>query len=176
MARNYTPSTKYLFSNHFSVLIVLLIIFVSVGYFIFLGKPGEEAERLRLLEEYAQAKETWAEAAPASYRYVVDRDCDCAAETDRAYTVTATHAGRVAEFPIPVEASSGEMLTGPRDPVWIEDLFSMIGRALDGGALVNVGYNYLYGYPEAVDLSPGDDAAAAGDRFEVRDFEVLRTP
>jgi len=68
------------------------------------------------------------------------------------------------------------MLTGPRDPVWIEDLFSMIGRALDGGARVSVGYNYLYGYPELVDLSPGDDAAAAVERFEVRDFEVLRTP
>jgi hypothetical protein len=50
----------------------------------------------------------------------------------------------------------------------------MVEQTLQDGKPVDVHYNYLLGYPEVVDLNPGGDAADSVDRFEVRDFEVMR--
>ena len=174
--RVYKPRTNYQVTNHFAVLLVLLIIFVSIGYFLLLGKPEETAANLASLEQLAEARNRWSENAPSSYHYVVDRSCDCPPETSAAYAVTVEPTGRSAAFPIPVEAASGGMLDAPADPVWIEDLFVLIERVLQSGGAVDTTYHYLYGYPEAAEFASGSDAASRPDVYEVRDFEVVRSP
>ena len=168
----YKPKTSYQVTNHFAVLLVLLIIFVSIGYFLLLGKPEETAANLAATDALAEARARWAENAPEHYRYVIDRACDCPPETRAAYIVTVSPTGRSAAYPIPVESAAGEALTAPPDPVWIEDLFGLVERPLLSGSAVEVTYHYLYGYPEIANLNPGGQA----NRYEVRDFEVIRSP
>ena len=172
----YKPRTKYQVTNHFAVLLVLLIIFVSVGYFLLLGKPEKTAANLASLEQLAEARARWSENTLTSYRYVVDRTCDCPPETGAAYIATVSATERAAAFPIAVEAASGTMLDAPPDPLWIADVFMLIERALQSGSPVDVTYHYLYGYPEVADLNPDDEANDRPNRYEIRDFEVVRTP
>jgi hypothetical protein len=172
----YKPSTKYLVTNHFAVLLVLLIIFVAVGYFLLLGKPEETAANLAALEELAEARIRWSENAPDMYRYVVDRHCECPPETGAAYIVTVSPTERMAAFPIPVEAASGAILDAPDDPVWIEDLFALIERALQSGSIVDPSYHYLYGYPQVAVFGAGGEESIRTEEYEVRDFEVIRSP
>ena len=141
----YKPRTKYQVTNHFAVLLVLLIIFVSVGYFLLLGKPEETAANMEALDQLSEARVRWSENAPENYRYVVDRTCDCPPEVGAAYSVSVSPTGRLASFPIPLESASGAMLDAPQNPVWIEDLFALVERSLQSGSALNTTYHYLYG-------------------------------
>jgi hypothetical protein len=175
MSRTYRPETKYQLMSHVAVVLLLLILTVSVGYYMFLARPDEFAARLEMMEALEAANARWDERAPAEYRYVVDRSCDCPPEIDRAYVVTVDSNGRAAAFPIPVESSAGVVLDAPVTPVWLENIVDDIERTLRSGSDVEARYNYLYGYPEYVDLSPGATRPTAVSQFEIRDFEVIRS-
>ena len=174
MSKAYKPETKYQATSLIAVVLLLMIIFVSVGFFFFLAKPEELALRTAMTESFEAAAARWRERRPPAYRYVVDRYCDCPPEVDRAYVVTVDGSGRRAEFPIPVESSAGLLLDSPPSPVWLSSLMSEIEQTLRDDRPVEVRDNYLFGYPEFVDLAPGAGKPGTVTRFEIRDFEVLR--
>ena len=64
---------------------------------------------------------------------------------------------------------------GPQGMFAIENAIDDIARALESGDEIVVRYNYLYGYPEFVDLSPGSERPGVVSRYEIRDFEVVRS-
>ncbi len=173
MTKKYQPTGTYQLTTHIAVVLLLLILIVSVGYFFFLGRPDESAARLAMQEEWQVAQALWQDRKPGQYRYVVDRSCKCPNEIDTAYVATIGRSSREAEFLIPIESSAGLLLTTPPDPVWIDDVFELIQRRLWSGGVVEIQYNYLYGYPELVDINPGGNSSVEVDRFEIRDFEVL---
>ena len=174
VSRPYKPESNYQLMSHVAVILVLLILLVSAGYYFVVARPDEFAARDAMAEAFELASTQWEERKPASYRYVVDRNCDCPPEIDRAYVVTVSEGARDASFPIPVEASTGAILEAPVDPVWLEDVIDNIERVLRSGGEVDATYNYLYGYPERVDLAPGDAVTETARQFEIRDFEVIR--
>ncbi len=173
MTKKYQPTSTYQLTTLIAVVLLLLILFVSVGYFFFLGRPDEHATRLAMQEEWQMAQALWQERRPGAYRYVVDRSCRCPDEIDTAYIATIGPSSRDAEFPIPVESSAGILLTAPPDPIWIDDLFALIQERLWSDGVAEIQYNYLYGYPELVDINPGGNSSVDVDRFEIRDFEIL---
>ena len=175
MSRAYRPETKYQVTSLIAVVLLLLIVFGSVGYFFFLARPDQFAAQNELSRAFADATALWQERRPAAYRYVVDRQCNCPPEVDRAYVVTVDRDGRRAAFSIPVESSAGLLLDRPENPVWLETVVDDIARALESGDEIIVRYNYLYGYPEFVDLSPGSERPGVVSRYEIRDFEELRS-
>ena len=137
MSRPYTPDTNYQLVSHAAVILVLLILLVSAGYYFVVARPDEFAAREAMAEAFELASTQWEERRPASYRYVVDRQCDCPVEVDRAYVVTVDEGTRDAVFPIPVEASSGAILESPVAPVWLEDVIDNIERVLRSGGEVD---------------------------------------
>lgn len=165
MSRKYRPDARYHVTSHVAVVLLVLVLFVSVGYFFFLAKPDEQARLLELQSEFEARLAQWSEQRPAAFRYVVDRTCACPDEDDRAYVVTERPGDRSAAFPIPVESVSGTLITAPPRPVWIGDLFDLAGRTLRSGDAVEVRYDPDYGFPERLVLAPGEV-------YEVRDFEV----
>ena len=165
MSKFYRPKTSYQITSHITVVLILLIVFVAVGYFFVLAKPGEEAGRAARLEELDTARARWDDRRPAAYRYVVDRACSCPDEDSRAYTVTVRSGERVARFPIPVESLDGTLIEAPPRPLSIADVFAIAARSIGEGEAVEFRFDPEFGFPEYLSLR-------SGDTFEVRDFEV----
>lgn len=165
MSRKYNLEGRYQVTSHIAVILFLLILFVSVSYFFFLAKPDEQASRLEMLDEFETAQALWQSRQPESFRYVVDRICNCPDEDGRAYLVIQHDGQRSAQFPIPVESRTGILITIPPAPVWIEDIFEIVERALRSNTAIEVRYEPAFGYPETVVLGPDE-------QYEVRDFEV----
>ena len=166
MSRHYKPDGRYQVTSHVAAILLILILFVSVGYYFFLAKPDEGARRAGMMAEYEAAAALWATERPSRYRYTVDRACDCPAEDDRSYVVTEIDGRRTAEFPIPVESVSGELIPAPPRPLWIDDIFGIIVRAIRSGTVIDVRYDQALGYPEFVEV--GID-----EQYEIRDFELV---
>lgn len=151
-----------------AVILLVLILFVSVGYFFFLAKPDEQARRLELVAEFEASAALWARERPARFRYSVDRTCDCPAEDGTPYAVRDVDGQRSAAFAIPIESSSGNMISVPPRPVWIDDIFGIIERALRSGVMVDVRYDQALGYPRSASIRPDE-------QYEIRDFERINT-
>ena len=166
MSKIYRPEGRYQLTSHAAAILIVMIIFVSVSYYFFLARPDEQAQTSDALAALDAAAARWAGNRPAAFRYVVDRRCDCPDEDSRAYTVTERDAIVSAEFAIPVESSTGILITTPPRPVTISDIFAVVERSLSGGNLIEVRYDPDFGYPEYVTVA--DD-----DRYEVRDFEIV---
>ncbi len=166
MSKKYRPDGRYQVTSHAAAILLVLIVFVSVSYYFFLAKPDEQAQRLGLTAEYEAAAARWSAERPPRFRYVLDRTCDCPPEDARAYAVTEQDGQRRAEFPIPVESVSGELITAPPRPLWIDDIFGIIERALRSGAIIEVRYDQALGYPESVIIGPDE-------QYEIRDFELV---
>ena len=145
--------------------LMLLILFVSAGYFFWL-LPGDDAEPQPAM---ARHYERWRELKPRSFRYVVRRSCDCARDFLAAYTVTVRGGETTTAFPIPVEADGGGFLEIPPAPDTIEDVFAAIADANAAGRDVSAGYDREFGFPVAVTIRD-----RRGNRgWEIRDFEIL---
>jgi len=166
VSRKYRPDGRYQVASHVAAVLLVLIIFVTVSYFFFLAKPDEQARRLELEAEYEAAAARWANGRPSSFRYVLDRRCDCPPEDEQAYIVTDRDGHRGAEFPIPVESVAGDLITTPPRPLWIHDIFGIIERAIGSGAVIDVRYDRALGYPETVVIGPDEV-------YEIRDFEIV---
>ena len=166
VSRHYRPDGRYQVTSHIAVILLVLIMFVSISYFFFLTKPDEDARRNDLLAEYEAASALWDSQRPPRFRYAVDRTCNCPPEDDRSYVASELDGQRSAAFPIPVESVSGELIDSPPTPLWIEDIFGIIVRALRSGAVIEARYDQALGYPEFVVIGPDE-------QYEIRDFELV---
>lgn len=168
MSRKYPLEGRYQVTSHIAVILLVLILFVSVGYFFFLAKPDEHARRLELVAEFEANAALWERERPQRFRYSVDRTCDCPDEDGRPYEVRDMDGQRSATFPIPVESATGAMISVPPRPVWIGDIFGIIERALRSGVTVDVRYDQALGYPRSAIIGPHE-------RYEIRDFERINS-
>ena len=166
MSKHYKPEGRYQLVSHVAAILLVLILFVSVSYYFLLAKPDEQARHAGLMAEYEAAAALWDLERPQRFSYVLDRTCDCPAEDDRPYIATELGEQRTAGFLIPVESVSGELLTAPPRPLWIDDIFGIIVRALRSGVTIDVRYDQALGYPESVVIEPDE-------QYEIRDFEIV---
>ena len=173
MSRNYRPATSYQITSHIAVVLLMLIMFVAVGYFFLLGKPDETAARNAKGDTLAAGLATWRTERPRDYRYVVERDCDCPDEDRRPYTITERNGWPSAAYPIPMETSAGILVTEPPRPETIDDVFSRAERAFRSGADLEIRLHPVYGFPQRLVIRPAGDAAGQPDVYEIRDFEDL---
>ena len=166
MSRKYRPAETYQVTSYIAVVLLVMVMFVSVGFFFFLTRPDEQAVQSEMMAEYEAAAMRWRNERPARIRYALDRTCDCPDEDGRAYLATELDGDRHAEFPIPVESVSGDLITAPPRPLWIDDIFGIIERAIGSGAAIEVHYDQAFGYPESVVIGPDE-------KYEIRDFELV---
>ena len=138
-----------------AIVLLMLIIFVSVGYFFSIPEPGQSAHEQMLLMELHANKQAWEEKRPPAYRFVVQRSCDCPLEERQ---------------PFAVSEDLDSMSPGKG---WLDDLFVTIEAALGNSAQVAVSYDPRFNYPSSIRISYPD---APGEWLQttVRDFEVLR--
>jgi hypothetical protein len=127
--------------------LLLLIVFVSVGYFFFLYQPGLSPVQDAALAELRERRAEWEEERPPAFRYEVERQCDCPLDYIEPFTVV-------------------EYLDEPDNHAWIDEFFVALEEAMLAGEPVAVSYDARFGYP--------NDFTLANEDTFVRDFEVLR--
>jgi len=154
-----------------AVVLMILIFFVSAAYIFLLPAPEQLVNQEQLLDELQANRDKWASQRPVSFRYVVHRTCSCSRAALEPFLATEQRGFKTVSFAVPVESESGETLTSPPNPMWIENLFGLLDHsALDASKLV-VAYDESFGFPSIIDIQ--HDAADDYIRYEVRDFEVL---
>jgi len=172
MARRQRKGGGFQITTPIAAVILLLILFVSVGYFVVETIPDLPPDNSEVLAELKRHRDLWARERPAGFRYVVDRECDCADDVKRPYTVTESGGKRQAEYPIPVEAASGEQLLAPSEPVWLDDIFQRIDDADAEKLAVTARFDASFGFPTQVVIRRAGESGEIVEEYEIRDFEI----
>ncbi len=162
----------YQITTFLAVVLLLLILFVSAAYFFVIPSPDESGTQEDSLAVLAEQRSVWRSGRPASFRYVVDRDCYCSPEYVEPYIAIEERGSRTAIFNVEVESGSGEFLASPPEPVWIEDVFDLIEQSLRDGKIVEVRYDKELGFPVSLVVRPEPTPPDSVYRVEVRDFEI----
>ena len=173
MTRKRPLAGIYQITTFLAVVLLLLILFVSAAYFFVIPSPDRSPDEGNVLVELEAKRVTWNSERPASFRYVVDRDCYCDAAYVEPYSATEENDGRYAVFAIEIESATGEFISSPPDPVWIDDLFNVIEQSVCEKKHVDVRYDKELGYPVSIVARPDPAPPDSVYRVEVRDFEIL---
>ena len=125
-------------------------------------------------DDLDDARELWAEQAPASYTFVFRRSCFCASEFIRPVRIIVdgdTVVSAVfADDGTPIETPLSEVPTIP-------DLFDEIQSAIDGGAdEIALTFDEAYGHPVTVSIDFLAQAIDDEMYFEVSEFDGLAFP
>ena len=173
MTRKRPLAGIYQITTFLAVVLLLLILFVSTAYFFVIPTPDEPSGQASILAELEAKRGTWKSGRPASFRYVVDRDCYCDAAYLEPYVATEGEGGKSAAFLIEIESATGDFISTPPDPVWIDDLFDLVEQSIREEKQVEVRYDKEFGFPGSVLVHPDPRSRDSEYRVEVRDFETL---
>ena len=173
MTKRKSLAGIYQITTFLAVVLLLLILFVSAAYFFMIPAPDTPAQGRDILAEVAAKRRLWESMRPASFRYVVDRDCYCERAYTEPYVATEDQGGRSAIFNIEIESASGEFISTPPGPVWIDDLFDLVEQSARDEKRVEVEYDKDLGLPLSVVVQPDPAPPDSVYRVEVRDFEIV---
>lgn len=157
----------------FAGVILLLIVFVSVGYFFVLPGDSFTEQRDPQLVELDENRMNWQRVRPDAYEYVVARRCDCPRDYTEAYRVTTLQGQTSFRYEGDYRRELSARPRVPPQPVDIDGLFTIIEEARGDGASVQVFFDADFGFPAYVRITPEKDSAVAESGYEVRSFGTL---
>ena len=147
MKHRSTRKPGFQHSTLIAGVMLLVILFVSVGYMFFLHQPGLSPDQEAALTELQNRRAEWQLERPPAFRYVVERQCaSCPLDYTEPFIVI-------------------EYLDEADNTAWIDGFFASIETAMLDGQTVPVRYDARFGFPD--DFKIGEE-----DTF-IRDFEVL---
>ena len=173
MTRRKPLAGIYQLTTFLALVLLLLILFISAAYFFMIPAPDVAPDDGDPLTVLVQQQATWYAERPASFRYVVDRDCYCERTYIQPYVAIEEHGGKSAAFGIEIESPTGDFISEPPDPVWIDDLFEFIEQSVRDDRSVDVVYHKDFGFPVSIVVHPQPAPPDSVFRVEVRDFEIL---
>ena len=173
MTRRKPLAGIYQLTTFLALVLLLLILFISAAYFFMIPAPGVAPGYGDAEAELGVRRSTWESRRPASFRYVVDRDCNCDPAFVEPYVATEERGSKSAAFLIEIESDNGEFVSRPTDPVWIDDLFGLIEQSFRDGMVVDVDYHKDLGFPVSILVRPDPAPPDSQYRIEVRDFEII---
>lgn len=121
--------------------LLLLILFVSAGYFFFLHQAGLSQDQESALTELHERRAEWEDERPPAFHYEVERPADDTSP----FTVV-------------------EDLDQPDNRALIDEFFVRIEKAMLAGEPVSVSYDARFGYPN--DFTIANEVTIVRD-FEV---------
>lgn len=169
----HRPARKasYQLINFIAILLLMFIVFVSVGYFFMIDTSKPDPRHAGLRDELGRNLELWESRRPAAYSYRIARRCDCGPDHLRPYRVTEDGDEPRFEYASPLAGGPDGVDGSPPEPLRIADLFGLVGSSLGRGEAIEVSYDPAFGFPTRLVL---DGPAAAGGELtvDVYDFEV----
>ena len=172
MTRRKPLAGIYQITTFLAVVLLLLILFISAAYFFVIPAPKPASGNEDPLAELAANRSTWESEQPASFRYVVDRNCYCDPVFVEPYVANEDRGSKSAAFIIEIESSNGDFISTPPEPAWIDELFDLIEQSVLGGSHVDVEYDKDLGFPVSILVHPDPPAPDSEYRVEIRDFEI----
>jgi hypothetical protein len=163
----------YQLTTFLALVMLLLILFISAAYFFVVPAPDKSSDDKDLLAVLEQKRATWEAERPASFRYVVDRDCYCERTYAEPYVAIEERGMKSAAFAIEIETPTGEFISAPPRPVWIDDFFDFIEQSVREEKSVHVEYHKDLGFPVSIVVNPEPAPPDSVFRVELRDFETL---
>ena len=157
MTRRKPLAGIYQLTTFLALVLLLLILFISAAYFFVIPTPEEAPGHGDALAEVTARRDIWIAQRPASFRYVVDRDCYCDPAYAEPYIATEERGSKSATFVIEIESASGEF----------------IERSLLDEMVVEVEYDKDLGHPVSIQVHPDPPPPDSMYRVEVRDFEII---
>ena len=172
MSGRTTPIGSFQTTSLIAVVVLLLILFVTAGWFLIIPVETGSDARSAHMDALHDNRGLWVEQRPSAYKYVVDRDCTCSKYRSEPYLATESTDGKSADFPTHALEKLGDRYAVPEKPVWISDVFRLIELAISNGTLDEADYDYALGHPTMVRILPNDtDAGRLAIR--VQDFQVV---
>lgn len=163
---------SYQVTTFIAVLLLLFIVFVSVGYFFMIAEPKIDPQRTELRDQFERNRGLWASRRPIAFQYHVSRRCNCADDFQRPYRVTEGRGAPLVDYVSPLETASPGAGTVPPEPLRIAQLFDLIATELDSAHALDVSFDPAFGFPTRIDLDP---SPAVDDELgiAVYDFQVI---
>lgn len=164
---------RYQLTTLIAVALLVMIMFVAVGYFFMIVDSERPPERPGMQATLDTNRELWDSRRPVAFRYVVERHCQCDIEYRRPYTGMEQDGYRTAQFSSPLQQDSTANAGAPPEPLWLDDIFDLLVTAIGEARVLNASYDPGFGFPTnvSIDWSSADDDDAL--RIIVRDFEVI---
>lgn len=157
-----------------AIVVLVVILFISVGYFFVIPNLDAARKQDQLLAELQTNEERWRANRPVSFQYVVDRDCICTEAYREPYM--AIHAGdSVTVRYIALLDTDGPDGSGtPPDPVNVDGLFAAAADIVVGQGDVEVTFDPRFGYPSTLRIDRPGRANGGDVTITIRDFEVIK--
>jgi len=165
--------TRFQATTLIAGVVVILILFISVGYFFTITERPPDGEQQQVLAALRSNNELWQINRPASYNYIVERDCVCPAEYTRPYAVTVDRGVRTASYVLTTDEAVVGATKNPPEAVWLDDLFMIATRSAARHDKVDVIFDPRFGYPSSVTINSTNTAIGRFAAYRVRDFEVI---
>ncbi|MEM1175872.1 MAG: DUF6174 domain-containing protein [Pseudomonadota bacterium] len=171
MKASVKPKPAFQIATLLAGVVLLLIVFVSAGYFFTLGEIG--ATKPPIVAELERQEALWRASEPTYYGYTVDRECYCAADYREPYTVTIDGGLRSFGYSRGLQAANPGAPQTPPEPVTIDDLFQLLHNAATQADTLSVSYDSEFGYPETIRIDWQEALADEEQYFTIRDFRRL---
>lgn len=139
--------TNFQATSLIAAALLLLLVFVSVGYFFFLAQPGMSPQHEAMLSNLQLRRGEWEEKRPPAFRYEIERECDCPLDYIEPFAVV--------EYRDEVD-----------NHAWIDEYFQTLEAALRLAQDVSIRYDPRFSYP--------NDFHIDAEQTFIRDFEVLQ--
>ena len=156
MKHRISRKTAYQSTALIAVILIVVIIYMSAPYFTTVPVAEFSDEQELLLDELYAKKQRWEEHRPASFRYVVERKCDCPIEHTK-------------PFPVVEDLDAKNIRVS-----WIDDFFIDAEKAILASAQVVITYDALYSFPVAISISYPDGPEDSWQEIYIREFDILR--
>ncbi len=168
MVKRRSRPAGYQITTHIAVALLLLILFVTSAYLFVESGSSKATTKAQLLQEIETKRSEWNERRPLYYDYVVDRDCECSIEVRTPYNVSVQFTP-LAWFAVDIETEDGEVLSQPRSPVWLPQLFGIAAEAVEADQQVTLRYSRRFAFISSLQIIRDDGSEI---RYEIRDFEA----
>jgi hypothetical protein len=165
-------NSPYQLTTLIAVALLLLILFVSGGYFLMLPDSATIDRRDTLLSSFNNNLAYWESRRPIEFEYIVERACFCAPDYIRPYRVRERSEYRDTSFVVLIDIEPTD-IGSPPEPVTIDGLFALLADAITAADEVSVIYDPAFGFPTSVTIDWSTGQADEEQRFLVRDFQVI---
>lgn len=164
----------YQTTTFMAAVVLLIVLFVTVGYFFVIPEPGFSDERQELLAELDERLDYWESRRPIAFRYVLDRDCECPGGAIEPYQVTEDANERSAVYAAERYTEGPETRRPDMDEVlFIDAVFDHAKAAVLDADEVSVSFDPRFGFPSVVKIDRTVGSIRTREVINVRDFEVI---
>lgn len=164
--------TGYQITTLIAAAVLLLILFVTGGYFFTLDPRADAVDRELLRSRFESNRALWQSRRPAAFDYVVERECFCNAEFQRPYLVREKDDRRTAVYASPLAGADDRPAAAPPEPFWLDDIFVLIEDAIRNADGITVIYDPAFGFPTSVTIDWSVQTTNDEQHYQVRDFQV----